>query len=271
MSSTHNSNLITKILIDYSVYEKLKKCEKDIEEIHDKKKEELKIIPDTTEETLGELQQPNQQGGGYLMSDEKKSESNLTTQTLQNVVDEIVSKVTKNLIEHLDVQKVAQKDSQVGEGGDLLPQTANFVKHNISQPSSSDSLTIKSTQHDHFDDQKLLNLIPQQFKKRAEILLNNIKSDPLQIDFNTKGELFIDTQSVPDANIYCVFPELFVRKKKKLTLGLSELATKIARLGWGHLINKGIAKGLKRPKNYKIHEKTEHSLKEFKNWWYMSM
>jgi len=53
--------------------------------------------------------------------------------------------------------------------------------------------------------------------------------------------------------------------------GLSDLATKIAFLNIGHLINKGIGKGLKCPKSYNLHEETEPTLKEFKNWWYMSM
>ncbi len=94
---------------------------------------------------------------------------------------------------------------------------------------------------------------------------------PASIDFNSDGELFIDSVSIPGANIFDIFPELFLRKKKKFITGLSDLATKIAFLNLGHLINKGIPRGLKRPTNYKLHDQTIPDLKVFKNWWYMSM
>lgn len=160
---------------------------------------------------------------------------------------------------------------QTGRGStDLLPPTAGHSTLEVQQPPASDTSVTKSISYDQFDVQKLVNTVPHKFSKRAALLLKNIQERPLDISFKTNGELYIDSESVPSADIFNIFPQLFVRKHKKVVPGLSELATKIASLHWGHLISKGITKGLKRPRNYKLHDSAEHSLKEFKNWWYMS-
>jgi len=236
------------------------------------KTEDLKIVSDSNDQKI----ENEQTGGGQNSVPEKE-----LSFTSDQDIDRFVSKVALKLAEQYklnDIQKLLleKQDSpipcQTGRGSnDLLPPVANYVENNISQPTTSDIINVKSKQHDNFDDKKLIELVSEKFKNRAKILLQKIIENPLQIDFNSKGEIFIDTQSVPESNIYQIFPELFIRKKKKYLPGLSELATKIAFLNWGHLINRGITKGLKRPRNYKIHNNTEHSLKEFKNWWYMSM
>jgi len=153
----------------------------------------------------------------------------------------------------------------------LLPPVPDIVNLHVEQPAAFVSEEQKSSQFDKFDEEKLLTEIPKKFQKNALELLEKIREDPLSIDFNSKGELFIDSVSIPNANIFHIFPELFVRKRKTIVPGLSDLATKIAYLNYGSLINKGIGKGLKRPKSYEFHEETVPTLKEFKNWWYMSM
>ena len=164
-----------------------------------------------------------------------------------------------------------KEGEQTGKGSaDLLPPTASHATLDVQQPPASDTTVTKSVSYDKFDVQRLINSVPKRFSKRAALLLKNIQERPLDINFNGSGELYIDSESVPSADIFVIFPELFVRKHKKALPGLSELATKIASLSLGHLISKGITKGLKRPRNYKLHETTTHSLKEFKNWWYMS-
>jgi len=164
-----------------------------------------------------------------------------------------------------------KEGEQTGRGSaDLLPPTAGHLTLEVQQPPASDTTVTNSTSYDQFDVEKLVNSVPRKFSKRAVLLLKNIQERPLDISFKANGELYIDSESVPNADIFTIFPELFVRKYKKIVPGLSELATKIASLHWGHLISKGITKGLKRPKNYKMHDSTTHTLKEFKNWWYMS-
>jgi len=272
MSKSRSTSPVTKIVIDYDTFERYKKLENEIKELHRQKKEDLKIKSPKQDTEVDQITEENQLGEGQQSEQNSNKSSHICEQ--DSFIDTIVSKVVKKLEKNSNTNNLinhSQLNTQVGEGVDVLPPVASFVDHNVSQPIESDAIKIKSSQHDNFDDQKLLDLIPLRFKTRASTLLINIKNNPLQIDYNKKGEIFIDTQNIPDSNIFDIFPELFVRKKKKRLLGLQELATKIATLGWGSLICKGIAKGLKRPKNYKMHENTQHSLKDFKNWWYMSM
>jgi len=282
MSPNNSSKgVIVKILIDFEDYLKLKEYQKQIEEIHSKKRETLRITPeekpidsDTNNTSqIGEGHQRETEGhlGSGNDNEGKVQVKKFCTEVNTNFIETIVAKVLVSLNQQQANKNLDEPKSQTGEGVDLLPPTANFIESNVIPPLASGSLKVKSTQHDKFDDKKLLDSIPTKFLKRATILLNKIKNIPLQIDFNSNGDLFIDGQNIPNANIYLIFPELFIRKKKRPIIGLSELATKISYLGCGFLIAKGITKGLKRPKNYKIHESTEHSLKEFKNWWYVSM
>lgn len=195
-----------------------------------------------------------------------------------NVISQIASAVAEQLNQQFNLSALQsllhQKETeQTGKGAadnDLVPPTASHSTLEVEPPPASDTTITKSVSYDQFDIQKLINSVPRKFSKRAAQLLQNIKQRPLDISFKTNGDLYIDSQSVPSADIFQIFPELFVRKKKIILPGLSELATKIASLHWGHLISRGITKGLKRPKNYKVHDNTAHSLKEFKNWWYMS-
>jgi len=161
--------------------------------------------------------------------------------------------------------------NQCGDGSfDLIPPVPTAIELHVEQPPEFSITNQKSTQFDKFDAERLINNTPQRFHRRAQMLLEKIKQDPLSIDFNAKGELFIDSVSIPDANIFEIFPQLFDRKKKKLIPGLFELAAKISFLNYGYLISPGITKGLKRPKNYEMHKDTTTSLKELKKWWYMS-
>ena len=46
---TMASNIVVKILLDYEVYEKLKRYEKEIEQLHSKFKQQLEIVPDSNQ------------------------------------------------------------------------------------------------------------------------------------------------------------------------------------------------------------------------------
>ena len=193
-----------------------------------------------------------------------------------NIITQIAAAVSEQINQQFNLAGLQallheREGDQTGTGSDdLLPPTAGHSSLEVQQPPAGDEPVTKSVSYDQFDVEKLVNSVPRKFSKRATLLLKNIKERPLDISFKTNGELYIDSKSVPDADIYKIFPQLFVRKQKKIVPGLSELATKIASLHWGHLISKGITIGLKRPRNYKLHDSTAHTLKEFKNWWYMS-
>lgn len=119
-----------------------------------------------------------------------------------------------------------------------------------------------------FDENVLLNLVPNGFHIRAKELLQKIHENPMELNFSTDGTVYIDSESIPKSDIKVIFPALFIRKNKKAIPGLTETATKLASLGLGHLFFKGILKTLKRPLNYKFSE-TPSDFKKHKNWWFL--
>jgi hypothetical protein len=263
-----SSKVITKILIDYDQYLKLKSYEKQVEELNAKKTHDLKIVkekddsfPDSAEQTGSGTQFPND----FI----EKLSASITNQISQKFNLEALQQLLPT-----SQESTIGGVSQIGEGNssnDLFPPLPSSTPLNVTQPPAFDSENQKSHQYDQFDNNKLISLIPKKFHARAQILLNNFKQNPLEIDYNSKGELYIDGVCIPNADIFKIFPELFVRKFKKYVPGKNELVTKIASKGWGKLIVRGIIRGLKRPPKYILHKDTISSVKEFRNWWYLSM
>ena len=137
-------------------------------------------------------------------------------------------------------------------------------------PVSTQSLHPKSLEHDQYAVEKLLTTVPETFKPAAEELLANIDSRPLELTFNQEGQVFIDSESLPEANIYLIFSQLFTKGKKGAS-GLSEVATKLASMGLGHLFRRGILKSLKRPSHSTDNfDHLQEDIKKLKHWWYIA-
>jgi len=268
----HSSGkVITKVLIDYDQYLKLKSYEKQVQELDAKKTHELRIVQekDNTFPNPKVEQAAEQTGSGNLSLPDDFIE-----QLSASISNQISQKFNLPALQQLLPANPAPHISQIGEGNlsnDLFPPAPSSTKLDVSQPPAFDSNLKKSQQYDQFDNNKLINLVPKQYHGRAKRLLTYIKENPLEIDYNSRGDLFIDGVCIPNANIFKIFPELYVRKFKKFLPGKSELATKIASKGWGKLMVRGIIKGLKRPPKYQLHSDTLSSIKSFKNWWYLSM
>lgn len=265
MNSTNK--VITKILIDYDQYLKLKSYEKQVQELDAKKTHELRIVKEK-DETFPESNIEQKGNGNFDLPDH-------FIETLSSsIANQISQKFNLEALQQLLPNHQSSSISQKGEGNfsnDLFPPAPSHTTLEITQPAAFDATTQKSHQYDQFDNQKLISSVPKKYQSRAQLLLSNINQNPLEIDYNAKGELYIDGVCIPNANIFQIFPELYVRKLKKNVFGKNELVTKIASKGWGKYIVRGIIKGLKRPPKYKMHENTESSIKEFKNWWYLSM
>jgi len=89
--------------------------------------------------------------------------------------------------------------------------------------------------NDKFDSQHLLKLVPKLYKQKATQLLEIFEQQPNDISYNSQGVLFIDSESVPNSNIFLLFPALFKRKSQKLS-GLHEFINKLHQMNLNHLI-----------------------------------
>jgi hypothetical protein len=264
---TSSGKVITKILIDYEQYLKLKNYEKQIKELDAKKTDDLRIVKEN--QNTFPSTDIEQKGSGI---------ADLPDSFIQTLSSSIANQISQQfnlaaLQQLLPSHHQQSSISQIGEGtsNDLFPPAPSNTKLEVSQPAAFDFTAQKSHQYDQFDNQKLVSLVPKNYQSRAKLLLDKINQNPLEIDYNSNGELYIDGVCIPNANIFKIFPELYVRKLKKNLFGKEELVTKIASKGWGKFIVKGIVKGLKRPPHYQMHKDTTSSIKEFKNWWYLSI
>lgn len=134
-------------------------------------------------------------------------------------------------------------NQQIGDGEpeelhhDVVPQFAKAAEKNINHlpPSLFDVKLFKNDLNTAFDEQKLLALIQKSHVKNAKILLKEFDKRTNELTWNSSGVLFINQTSIPQSNIYLLFPLLFKKKANSLP-GFKELLEKIYDMGLDDLI-----------------------------------
>jgi hypothetical protein len=192
----------------------------------------------------------------------------LVTTVAATVTTAVLKEIESRLPRISSIPRAAAEQIGKGEAEDLLPVVPEEVQLVNNAPMSFSSPQQKSVFHDESDDAKLIHSVPEKYRDRALTLLTSLNKNSLSFDYNTRGEVFIDQISLPNSNIFTIFPALFVRSQIRPPR-LSEVATKIAILGLGHLINFGIAKGLKRHKDFIENPLTSVDSKNLKHWYYI--
>ena len=261
--SKMSKNIVTKILIDYDLYLKYKKYEEIVLQQEKQTKKELEITEPKSEPL------PEDPANSASSTSEITQEGSGTKNDISKT--EIISYINQAIHEKLSEIKDILQNNQFGNGSsDLTPSAIEYVKNEHLPPISNSEDLKKSVPHDFYDKEELIKSVQPVFQIKARNLLNALDENPLEINFSTKGEVFIDNNSIPNANIFKIFPELFVKKTVKPLPGLSEVVTKIASLGLGHFINRGITKGLKRTLNSSHNfEELNQQIKKTKSWWFI--
>jgi hypothetical protein len=208
--------------------------------------------------------------------DEKKIGAGVTPPSFNkaDLIREITAEVTKTIEHYYNLKPVNSAVAQEGSGADDLIDSdpvpiTNTVPIPLFQPVEHVEIK-KSRLNDDFDIKKLLDIIPAENLEKAETLIKKLENFPNEITWDSAGTIFIDQKSLPESNIYDIFPKLF-RKVANINkiLHLKEVASKIASLGFGYLINSRLTSGLNRKKplaNFdELHTKTKTNL----NWWYL--
>lgn len=92
--------------------------------------------------------------------------------------------------------------------------------------------------------------MPRRFKNNAIELLNYFDKNGEKITFNSAGTIFIDQVSLPNSNIFEIFPILFRKNSsRKQVPCLYDFIERLEQLGLAHLISIGKKKNLKVRKN----------------------
>lgn len=258
--------LYTKILIDIDEYYKLL----ELQERVNKQEEQINA----------RLEKDNQ-------SSTTSFSNNAPEQTIDNAAEqsgsglqnfplsEDIVKHISNLVTEQLSSKFQLKPIQFQEGAgasDLFPELPEpIINYNVNESApNSLSMVHKSIPHDEFDNAKLINLIPKKLKERATKLLEELVNHSSDITWTSDGVIYLNQNSLPDSNIYEIFPKLFnTTSNPEKIMYLQEVATKIASLGLGHYISKKLTYGLIRKRKITNESEIMSKIKTAKNWWYL--
>ncbi len=109
------------------------------------------------------------------------------------------------------------------------------------------------------DEKRLLKLIPPRHRREAEVLLEQFNKRGNEFTWNSDGVIFVDQTSVPNSNIFKLFPYLFKMKHPKNLTGFEDLQKKIHEMGLDHLI----------VKKYKVQSSKVTKQSSTVNWWFL--
>jgi len=227
-----SSSVVTKVLLDFDVFQQLLSYKEEVLKLHELKKKDLEIVSQPEQGNSSGTLKPKLSLENSI-ADQKGSGVDYETRISQLVVKQLAEQYNLDALQKLLpgnfyhkiiltfflvtlLQSFSDKPiaKQVGGGClDLLPPILDFIDLHVEQPTEFVAQEQKSSQFDQFDEEKLLTEVPPKFRKNAQQLLGKIREDPLSIDFNSNGELFIDSVSIPDANISTFFLNCLCEKK----------------------------------------------------------
>ena len=140
--------------------------------------------------------------------------------------------------------------------------TSDPIPSNSAPPLNFENPITENDFNDSFDQKKLLTIVPKQFKKKATSLLKCFDERPNEVTWDSSGNIYLDEQSLPNSNVFELFPYLYRKRSKKSLQGLNDFVLKIQSMGLGHLINTSV-------KVKSSDEKPTSGNEKSLNWWYL--
>lgn len=123
----------------------------------------------------------------------------------------------------------------------------------LSKPRSSPPLILpvvenKNDQSTSISEDLLLEKVAPSLRSKGKLLLEAFNQNPQQLIWNDAGEITINEETLPNANILQLFPAVFKTSviKNKTLPGFIEFVNQIAAMGLGHLISPKLLRGFKR-------------------------
>lgn len=190
----------------------------------------------------------------------------------ENLINEIVNRVA----ERLEKKQTLSIPEQTGTGAnDLISDNITNVqvqetRSDINKSLPGESISQKSKLNNEFSDEDLLKTVSVNIKPRAVKLLNALMNHADAITWTPEGTIFLNQQSLPNSNIYFLFPKLFQRvNHPEKVLHLLDLVTSIATLGFAHLINRSLTAGLSRRQKILDQKTILSHINSGKHWWFL--
>lgn len=191
------------------------------------------------------------------------------------LINQISNVITNQLKSQFKLEPLIPNNSQIGQGeSDFITnypeEIPNVVPQNAVELLPSSSVVHKSKLSDSFDDEKLLKVVPKHFHPKALKLLNELKKRPDEITWTSNGAVFINQASLPNSNIFIIFPKLFVKTNHPEKIPyLFEVSSEISSLGFGHLISRSLISGLARRRPIKNQHELKLKINNSKRWYFL--
>ena len=182
----------------------------------------------------------------------------------QEFIGKIVKLVTEQITNPTNPLKDARPVNSTWSNFDLSPPSTSVINSaNTVPPIHFTQTRIKNDDNDSFDESRLLKTIPPRHRYQAQILLHQFNQRGTELTWNSDGIIFVDQTSIPQSNIFVLFPYLFKMKHPKDLPGFEDFVKKIEEMGLGHLIIKNGRS--KRSQQMNLNS----TLKQSDNWWYI--
>ena len=114
--------------------------------------------------------------------------------------------------------------------------------------------------------------MPQKYRKKASQLLKEFNVRGNELTYDSSGVIYIDGVSIPNSDIFVLFPYLFKAKRRKNLVGFEDFYQKIVDMGLLDFIYRRevkfhIEKEKKpiKPKESKSTDKDDSDV----NWWFL--
>lgn len=191
----------------------------------------------------------------------------------QDLIKQVTEIVTKQLQSQFQLVPIEQ-NSQEGTGAtDLISQFPEPIEDDTVKPldvEPTTSIVHKSNLSNEFEDEKLIKLVPTHLQEKAKLLLVQIQKHPSDITWTSNGTVFLGQQSLPESNIFDLFPKLLksVPHPEKINY-LLQIATTLATLGLGKYINRKLLSGLTRPGPLFNQPELQTKIQRTKHWYYL--
>lgn len=182
-------NVVAKILIDKREYDRLLAIEK---KFHNH--------PETTEQTLTNKAEEStaslQKGAGS---------SYLPVANFEEFADTLSKKISQQIIpEKIPVYRE-----------ELEPATAGYLDY-LQPQKAAQVVRQKGNLHQDVPNELVLANVRQKYRKKASILLEEIKKIPQDLDYDISGIVYVDGQSIPNASIFQLLPVTLYTLKRNI-------------------------------------------------------
>jgi len=229
-------------------------------------------FPSFSEKSSGPLKGPSHSSGppeGPSLQTDKSGQTGSGapgtshSEQLPEFSDSLINKLSDVIASKLK-QQYSQTVSPFWKAFDVSQPTisSEVIPEQTTPPNAFGVELISTEKSDNFDAKHLLQLIPKPQKQKAISLLNIFEQQPNDISFDSAGNVYINSESVPKAKMSVIFPALYKKRTTKATVpGLEEVVIKLTQMNAIHLTNRN-------PNNVSKLKGPTHSLELPKsNWW----